>query len=121
MNTRKLEINIVWLKRDLRLEDNEAIFNALASGNRTLLLYIFEPILLQDDHYSERHWNFIKQSLVDLNERLKIYNSKILSIEANVISAFNQLLSNYTIKNIYSHQETGILVTYERDKSFIRF
>ncbi|MCK0178319.1 deoxyribodipyrimidine photo-lyase [Flavobacteriaceae bacterium S0862] len=121
MNTRKLEINVVWLKRDLRLEDNEAIFNALVSGKRTLLLYVFEPFLLQDDHYSERHWNFIKESLVDLNERLKFYNSKILIVEANVISAFNQLLSNYTIKNIYSHQETGILVTYERDKSFIRF
>ena len=37
----KEEINIVWLKRDLRLQDNEAIFNALSSEKRVLFLYVF--------------------------------------------------------------------------------
>lgn len=32
MITDKPHINVVWLKRDLRLEDNEAISNALVSG-----------------------------------------------------------------------------------------
>ncbi|MFT7252281.1 MAG: deoxyribodipyrimidine photo-lyase, partial [Flavobacterium sp.] len=45
-------MNIVWLKRDLRLTDNEALFNALSSGRKVLLLYIFEPSLQKDIHYS---------------------------------------------------------------------
>ena len=121
MNTNKPYINIVWLKRDLRLEDNEAIFNALASGKRTLLLYAFETILKDDNHYSERHWNFIKESIVDLNEHLKPYESKVFAVEADMTSVINQLMEHYTIRDIYSHQETGILVTYNRDKLFKRF
>jgi len=121
MTTNKPLINIVWLKRDLRLEDNEAIFNALDSGKQTLLLYAFETILLEDNHYSERHWNFIKESIKDLNKRLAKYNSKVLSVEADIISIFNQLQERYTIKDIYSHQETGVLITYNRDKLFKRF
>jgi deoxyribodipyrimidine photo-lyase len=121
MSINKPKLHIVWLKRDLRLEDNEAIFNALATGERTLLLYAFEKILLEDNHYSKRHWNFIKESLRDLNEQLKDHNSKVLTVEADIISIINQLMSTYTIHNIYSHQETGILVTYNRDKSFKRF
>jgi deoxyribodipyrimidine photo-lyase len=121
MTTNAPKINVVWLKRDLRLEDNEAICNALASGERTLLLYAFEKMLMEDNHYSERHWNFIKESIRDLNERLKPYNSKILAVESDIISTINQLMELYTIKDIYSHQETGILVTYNRDKSFKRF
>lgn len=121
MSKNKPELHIVWLKRDLRLEDNEAIVNALATGERTLLLYAFETILLEDNHYSERHWNFIKESIKDLNERLQPLNSKILVVEADIISIINQLMYKYTIRNVYSHQETGILITYNRDKSFKRF
>lgn len=114
-------IAIVWLKRDLRLQDNKAIFNALKSGKRVLLLYVFENLLMNDSHYSERHWNFIKESIVDLNEKLKPYNSKILTVHSDVIPTFNRLLTMYQISEVYSHQETGILTTYERDKNFKRF
>ena len=120
MNT-KPNLHIVWLKRDLRLYDNEAIFNAISSGKRVLLLYAFEPLLINDDHYSQRHWDFIKESIVDLNEELKPYNSKVLTVNADIIVTINQILTNYQVTNMYSHQETGILITYNRDKSFKRF
>ncbi|MGC1471292.1 MAG: FAD-binding domain-containing protein [Psychroserpens sp.] len=121
MTTNKPLINIVWLKRDLRLVDNEAIFDALATGERTLLIYTFETMLMEDDHYSARHWNFIRESIVDLNTQLESYHSKILTVEADIILTINQLMEKYTIRDIYSHQETGILITYNRDKSFKRF
>lgn len=120
MNT-KDQLNIVWFKRDLRLEDNEAITNALASGKKTLLLYTFEDLLIEDNHYSERHWNFIKESIKDLNQQLKPYNTKVFAVRADIIKTINLLLTKYNIKHIYSHQETGILVTYNRDKAFKRF
>lgn len=114
-------INIVWLKRDLRLMDNESIFNAIQESERFLLVYAFEPLLLNDPHYSERHFNFIKQSLVDLNHRLARFESKVLIVESEIIAAFKKILTIYSIKKVFSHQETGILVTYDRDKEFARF
>lgn len=117
----KPEIHLVWLKRDLRLQDNEAISNALNSGGKILLFYCFEPLLLKDPHYSQRHWDFIKQSLTGLNHSLKPYNSKVLVVQSDVIAAVNQILSTYKVRNIYSHQETGLLVTFNRDKAFKRF
>ncbi len=121
MPTDKKKISLVWLKRDLRLQDNEAIVNALNSGKPVLLLYVFEQILMDDEHYSERHWNFIKQSLVDLNKQLETHKSKVLVVKSDMIVVINQLLNYYHITNIFSHQETGILITYERDKLFSRF
>ena len=35
-------LNIVWLKRDLRLLDHEALHAALSSKRPCLLLYVFE-------------------------------------------------------------------------------
>ena len=115
------EINIIWLKRDLRLQDNEAIFNALKSEKRVLLLYVFEKSLLSDAHYSERHWNFIKQSIKDLNEDLLKFNTKILCVTSEVVTTCNQLLNYYKINTVFSHQETGLLITYTRDKDFTRY
>lgn len=117
----KEKINVVWFKRDLRLQDNEAIFKALHSGRKTLFLYVFENSLLNDPHYNQRHWNFIKQSIVDLNEDLNAFNTKILCVETEVITVFNQLQNYYKIHTVFSHQETGLLITYTRDKDFARY
>ena len=117
----KEKINLVWLKRDLRLHDNEAISRAIKNGKRFLIFYAFEKILINDPHYNSRHWNFIKQSLVDLNSELKEHQSKILSVASDVIGLCNQIQNFYTIETIYSHQETGILTTYTRDKEFKRY
>lgn len=117
----KPAINIVWFKRDLRLQDNEALYNAMEQGNKCLLVYAFEPFLLEDEHYSQRHWNFIKESLIDLNDRLSAYDSRILVVRSEMIPFINKLQEDYTVERIYSHRETGIRVTYERDKKFARF
>ena len=97
MNIKQEEIVVVWLKRDLRLQDNEAIYNALKLNKRVLLLYMFEPLLLEDSHYSKRHWNFIKESIEDLNKELKVHNSKVLAVQSDCIQTFNKLLSLYKI------------------------
>ena len=120
MNSKE-NISIVWFKRDLRLHDNEAIFNALKSGQLVLFIYVFENLLRNDVHYSERHWNFIKQSIVDINEDLKAYNTKILCVNGDILAVFNQLLNHYNITQVFSHQETGLLVTFNRDKEFVRY
>jgi deoxyribodipyrimidine photo-lyase len=59
-------MNVVWLKKDLRLEDHQPLFEAQNSSGKILLLYIFEPELFNDPHYSKRHFDFIKQSLIEL-------------------------------------------------------
>ena len=121
MNTNRKHINVVWLKRDLRLHDNEAISSAIQSNIPTLIIYVFEKSLENDIHYSSRHWNFIKQSLLDINLQLANFNSKVLCVSGEILSVFNSLQEEYRIDNVYSHQETGIKITYDRDKLFARY
>ena len=64
-------IDVVWFKRDLRLSDHAPLAQAADSPLPCLLIYNFEPILLDDPHYSHRHWRFVYQSLCDLNAQLK--------------------------------------------------
>lgn len=111
------KVNLVWMKRDLRLRDHEPLFKASSDGFPVLLLYIIEPILLDDPHYDLRHWRFIWQSLEDINQQLSQFNSQILLMQGEATAVFEQLHDSLNIQHIYSHQEIGLHNTFERDKS----
>lgn len=123
MSRFRQHINVFWFKRDLRIHDNPTFRAATKSPQPLLLIYILEPSLARDKHYSERHFNFIKESLRDLNQSLLIYQTKILCLESEVDSVFMELLKTFKIKNLYSTLEVGIDLTFKRDlrvKEFCR-
>ncbi len=108
-------MKIVWFKRDLRLLDNEALNKALSTSGKVLLLYIFEPSLQNDHHYSQRHFDFIKQSLESLQKELQQFHTQILIVEGEAVLVFKKLIELIAITGVFSHQETGIKLTYDRD------
>ena len=116
MNSDREPIHIVWLKRDLRLEDHPPLRNALLSKRRVLLLYVFEDILFKDPHYSPRHFDFIKQSIKTLNDQLKSYNSKVLCVRGKLTKVLESISKVYRIEKIWAHQETGVMTTFKRDR-----
>lgn len=108
-------MQVVWFKRDLRLEDHEPLFRALETGRKVLLLYVFEPSLMQEPHYSARHWNFVKESLRNLQEELAPYHTQVLVVEEEALTAFQKIHELQPIHTVYSHQETGLKITFDRD------
>jgi len=113
--TRQL-INVVWFKRDLRLSDHAALHAACEQNLPILLLYIVEPSLVDDAHYSLRHWRFIWQSLQQLDQQLIINNGNVVVVDGEAVAVFEQLQQHYQIDTVFSHQEIGLNVTYDRDK-----
>ncbi|GAL12063.1 cryptochrome [Vibrio astriarenae] len=109
------KVNIVWFKRDLRVEDHEPLNAAVSSRYPTLLLYLFEAILLDNPHYSTLHWRFIYQSLEDLNKRLHALDTSICMMQGETVDCFEYLHSVFDIQGVYSHQEIGLKCTHERD------
>lgn len=109
------KISIVWLKRDLRLSDHEPLAEAIHAGFPVLLLYCFEPSLINAPQSDDRHWRFVWQSLEDLNSRLNSYQASVFIFHLEVKEVFGRLTEEFQIQTVYSHQETGIKVTFDRD------
>ena len=59
----KKEINIVWLKRDLRTYDHLPLYEAEKLMIDYQIIYLFEPTIMKEPDYSERHQQFIYHSL----------------------------------------------------------
>jgi len=117
----KQEISIVWLKRDLRWTDHEALYMAQNQGLPILLIYCFEPSMMQNEDSDIRHWRFVYQSLQDMQKKLDCINSKIFIFHDEVLNIFLKLDEVYRIQYIFSHQETGNKLSYDRDISINKF
>jgi len=109
-------VNVVWLKRDLRLADHVPLTNAINTGT-TLLYYAFEPLLVNDPHYAIRHWRFVLQSLQDMNQQLEAFNAQIYIYYGHAIDGLIAIHNHLSIQGLFSHEETGLLATFERDKA----
>ncbi|MRX26824.1 deoxyribodipyrimidine photo-lyase [Kangiella sp. HZ709] len=109
--------NIVLFKRDLRLNDHKPLQQACGSSFPLIIIFCFETILINDPHYDTRHWRFIWQSLQDLDQHLKQYNSRVHIYVGNLSDTLKSIQAEHGINTIYSHEETGVAATYQRDKA----
>ena len=117
----KKAINIVWFKRDLRFTDHEPLFMAQQEQIPTLLLYFFEPSVMSYDDSDVRHWRFIYESIQEMQTKLNGYATKIHFFHNEVTTVFEELVTLYDIKTVFSHQEIGNKVTFDRDTTLHHF
>lgn len=106
-------ISIVWFKRDLRVYDHEPLQKAIAAGFPVLLLFVFEPITLNNYDSDIRHWRFVYQSILDLQQRYaRLY---INVFYGDFLTVLHDIRNNYTIHTLFSYEEVGTKITYQRD------
>ena len=110
-----MSLNIIWFKRDLRLRDHAPLFAASQSSSKTLLIYLVEPSQLNDPHLDIRHWQFISQSIADINQQLSSYGMQLYILYGEALQVFDALLLQYGPFTLHSHQEVGVASTYKRD------
>ncbi len=114
-------VNIVWFKRDLRLADHAPLRSAIAEGLPVVLLYCFEPSWMQHPDSDLRHWRFVRESLRDMELRLAPRNIPLYVVHAEVVDVLDALREAVEVKSIFSHEETGNGLTFERDRAVAAF
>jgi deoxyribodipyrimidine photo-lyase len=70
MNT-KLDRALVWLRRDLRVEDHAALYHALRGARRVWCAFVFDRAILDPLPRADRRVEFIRDSLVGVDAELQ--------------------------------------------------
>jgi len=112
---KKNPVNIIWFKRDLLFTDHEPLFMAQQENLPILLVYFFEPSVMAYDDSDIRHWRFVYESLQEMQSKLKSVDAQIYFFHNEVQTVFKELLEIYDVKAVFSHQEIGNKVTFDRD------
>ncbi len=108
--------NIVWLKRDLRLQDHLPLFFAEQEPIDYLIIYLFEPSILEHPDTSDRHLQFVYHSLLEMNQTLSKCNRTIHCCYEEALTVFEYLFQEFNIEKVFSYMENGTQITWERDK-----
>jgi deoxyribodipyrimidine photo-lyase len=117
----KQDIVIVWFKRDLRFTDHAPLYFAQKQKLPILFIYCFEPSLMNYADSDVRHWRFVFQSLQEMQTKLIGLNASIAIFHNEAIDVFKNIQSKYNINTIFSHQEIGNQISYQRDKAVKQF
>ena len=106
---------IWWIKRDFRLHDNEQLIQALRQSQTVLPVFVFEPLVINSPETSPLHLQAQMTALLSLKSLLQQLGANVCVLTDDLPNAFTRLHQEYSFEAIYSHQETGSMVTYKRD------
>jgi len=68
---KELDRALVWLRRDLRADDNAALYHALRAARRVWCAFVFDRAILDPLPRADRRVEFIRDSLVGLDAELR--------------------------------------------------
>ena len=102
----KTPINIFWFRRDLRLDDNVGLYNALKSKNKVLPLFIFDTTILKNLPKNDARLTFIQETLQKIRQELQQkHNSSIAIYFGKPLAIFKQLTELYSIDAVYTNHD----------------
>jgi len=106
LNNTKQSVNIFWFRRDLRLDDNHAFFEALKSDNKVLPIFIFDKNILESLAKDDARVTFIHETLQEMNCTLQnSYGSSIAMFHNTPEAVFKTLAETYNIDTVFTNRD----------------
>ena len=115
-----MSYSVVWFKRDLRLYDHAALNAALKNGP-VLCLYLIEPALWATPDAAAQHYEFILESLRALYVEIKRRGAILHVVTGQATEVLQRLHAQQAFHALYSHEETGNGLSYQRDLDVARW
>lgn len=97
---------IHWLRRDLRLHDNTALFQALQSGWPVQLVFIFDKNILDKlEDKNDRRLTFIHRALTEIQNEAKKYGATLQTFYGHPEVIWKELSDDAQLKGVYTNRD----------------
>ena len=114
-------VNIFWFRRDLRLQDNAALFYALKEKIPVIPVFIFDKNIVDElvadsrgEDKNDRRVQFIHQALQEIQSALKNFGSSLDTRYGVPLDVYKELLNEYAIQKVFTNHDYEPYAT-ERD------
>ncbi len=98
-------MTIFWFRRDLRLEDNTGLYEALTSGDEVLPIFIFDKNILSELSEDDARVTFIHSLLQQIQETLQKHNKSLAVFYDTPENVFKKLIKDHDIKAVYANHD----------------
>lgn len=123
-----VDVHIVWHRRDLRIHDNKALYEATKDSKNIILpVFIIDPFFFSEDKLdSDDRILFMFECLEDLRKLYRTLGLDMHFYFGNSVDIIKKLQKKYNAK-VYYNFDSSMLYGYQRDnqiklnKNFIGF
>ncbi|HAN30799.1 MAG TPA: deoxyribodipyrimidine photolyase [Myxococcales bacterium] len=115
-----MTVQVVWFKKDLRVRDHTPLRSAAARGP-VVGLFIIEPQWLLSPDFDRAHFDFARQSLLSLASSLEQRGGALIVRVGTALEVLDSLYDSLRFTDLWSHEETGVQWTFERDRTVARW
>ena len=115
-----VEASIFWFRRDLRIDDNPGLYEALANSKNVIPIFIFDTNIIDNLPSDDNRIKFIWHSLSLLNERLKELGSTLNIFKGNPLEVFKKITLKYRLTSVYVNRDYE-KYSIKRDKEINTF
>ena len=103
---------LVWFRNDLRVHDNEILFEAIRKADKVLPVYCFDPFYFKTtDLGLSKTGNirarFLLESVADLRQNLQKLGGELIIRTGNPAEIIPQLAQQYQVCEVYHHREVA--------------
>jgi len=98
-------LNIFWFRRDLRLDDNRALNEALKSGLPVLPVFIFDTNITGELPSDDARISFIYERLSLINDSLNKKGSSIYILKGSPDKIWEELVASLEINAVYVNKD----------------
>ena len=98
-------MDIFWFRRDLRINDNTALYNSLINGKNIQPIFIFDDNIVEELPYNDARITFIYQQLNSINVELKKHGSSLKIFYGDPYKIFTEILYNNRVNNVYINRD----------------
>lgn len=115
----KPQVNVVWFRRDLRLTDNAALYQALSSDIPVLPIFIFDTAILnQLQDRADKRVAFIHAAITEMQTELINLGSTMQVFHGKPLEIFAQLIQLYEVNTVFTNHDYEAYAQ-ERDATVI--
>jgi deoxyribodipyrimidine photo-lyase len=115
------KVTLFWFRRDLRIEDNSALFYALKEQHPVQPVFIFDSDILDDlENKQDPRVEFIHQEITRLDKELKEKGASLDVRIGKPMEVWKQLTEEYDIGLVYANSDYEPYAK-KRDKAIYEF
>ncbi|WP_116788020.1 cryptochrome/photolyase family protein [Flavobacterium psychrotrophum] len=96
---------VFWYRRDLRIQDNTALYQALHSGEKVLPIFIFDKNILEELSKDDARVTFIAALLSDVNKKLEKHNRSLAVFHSTPQEVFKTIIKDHKITAVYANHD----------------
>ncbi|MCS6845921.1 MAG: DNA photolyase family protein [Caldilineales bacterium] len=96
---------IWWVRRDLRLSDNQALSRALAAADQVVPVFVLDPALLSSPYVGEKRLAFLFDGLRSLDADLRRCGSRLIVRRGRPMEALRQLVAETGAQAIFAEAD----------------